>query len=52
MRVLLPILEILITKGLEKFKNVDIKLEIDRFHLNNSVLQSELENTAKKILIA
>mgnify|MGYP006227549677 FL=1 len=39
------------TKGLEKFKNVDIKLEIDRFHLNNSVLQSELENTAKQIFI-
>ena len=39
------------TKGLEKFKNIDIKLEIDRFHLNNSVLQSELENTAKQIFI-
>ena len=39
------------TKGLKKFSNLDVNMEVDRFHLNNSVLQSELENTAKQIFI-
>ena len=36
--------------GSKKFINVDIELEIDRFHLNNSELSKTLVNEAKEIL--
>ena len=38
------------TKGLKKFSNYDINMEVDRFHLNNSSLQSELISTATQVL--
>ena len=36
--------------GSKKFINVDIELEIDRFHLNNKELSKTLEKEAKEIL--
>jgi tetratricopeptide (TPR) repeat protein len=38
------------TKGLQKFSNFDVDMEVDRFHLNNNNLQSELISTAKQLL--
>ena len=38
------------TKGLKKFSNFDVNMEVDRFHLNNSSLQSELISTATQVL--
>ena len=38
------------TKGLKKFSNFDINMEVDRFHLNNSSLQAELISTATQAL--
>ena len=38
------------TKGLQKFSNFDVDMEVDRFHLNNNNLQSELISTAKQVL--
>ena len=37
-------------KGLQKFSNFDVNMEVDRFHLNNNNLQSELISTAKQLL--
>tara|TARA_Y200000002_G_scaffold186514_1_gene153959 strand:- start:5131 stop:6579 length:1449 start_codon:yes stop_codon:yes gene_type:complete len=36
--------------GSKKFANIDIELEIDRFHLNNKELSKTLEKEAKEIL--
>tara|TARA_A200000113_G_scaffold94520_2_gene84492 strand:+ start:989 stop:2437 length:1449 start_codon:yes stop_codon:yes gene_type:complete len=36
--------------GSKKFANIDIELEIDRFHLNNKELSKTLVNEAKEIL--
>ena len=37
-------------KGLTKFENIDVKLEVDRFHLNDKDLKNELIEKANKIL--
>ena len=38
-------------KGLTKFENIDVKLEVDRFHLNDKDLKNELIEKANKILV-
>ena len=39
------------TKGISKFKDFDLRLEVDRFHLNNKALSKDLVNKAESILI-
>ena len=39
------------TKGISKFKDLDFRLEVDRFHLNNKDLSKNLVDKAESILI-
>ena len=38
------------TKGIAKFNDLDLILEVDRFHLNNKDLSENLVNKAQSIL--